>query len=74
MRKWMFYVFLVLLISGCSRAGSGGYTAGDIRGINHMPYVINYMDVNGYGGPIWAHMERVVAIAASCCPINGGRD
>ncbi|WP_426768034.1 DUF3304 domain-containing protein [Erwinia aphidicola] len=51
MRKWMLFVYVVLLVSGCSRAGGGGYTAGDIRGINHMPYVINHMDVNGYGGP-----------------------
>ena len=51
MRKWMLFVFVVFLVSGCSRAGQGGYTAGDIRGINHMPYVINHMDVNGYGGP-----------------------
>ncbi len=37
MRKWMLFVFLVLLVSGCSRAGGDGYTAGDIRGYNHIP-------------------------------------
>ncbi|WP_456310729.1 DUF3304 domain-containing protein [Serratia proteamaculans] len=51
MHKWMLLVFWILLISGCSRSGNGGYTAGDIRGINHTPFVVNYMDVNGYGGP-----------------------
>ena len=44
-------VFLILFISGCSQTGGNGYTAGDIRGINHMPYVINSMNVNGFGGP-----------------------
>ncbi len=52
MRKWMLFVFLVLLVSGCSRAGGGGYTAGDIRGINHMQLTSSTtFDVNGYGGP-----------------------
>ncbi len=51
MRKWKLFVFLFFLISGCSRVGANGYTGGDIRGINHMPYVINHVSVNGYGGP-----------------------
>ncbi|KMV67870.1 hypothetical protein AI28_05125 [bacteria symbiont BFo1 of Frankliniella occidentalis] len=31
MHKWMLFVFLVLLVSGCSRAGDNEYTAGDLR-------------------------------------------
>ncbi len=36
MRKWMLFVFLVLLVSGCSRAGDNEYTAGDLRANNHV--------------------------------------
>ncbi|MEI2627973.1 DUF3304 domain-containing protein [Erwinia aphidicola] len=52
MRKWMLFVFVVLLVSGCSRAGGGGYTAGDIRGYNHTQQGINHFTVNGYGGGV----------------------
>ncbi|WP_264273041.1 DUF3304 domain-containing protein [Duffyella gerundensis] len=48
---WIWVICLVLSVSGCSQPGGNGYTAGDIRGINHMPYVINSMNVNGFGGP-----------------------
>ena len=52
MRKWMLFVYVVLLVSGCSRAGGGGYTAGDIRGYNHTQQGINHFTVNGYGGGV----------------------
>jgi len=52
MRKCMLFVFVVLLVSGCSRAGGGGYTAGDIRGYNHTQQGINHFTVNGYGGGV----------------------
>jgi len=48
----MLFVFVVLLVSGCSRAGGGGYTAGDIRGYNHTQQGINHFTVNGYGGGV----------------------
>jgi hypothetical protein len=51
MFKRIFIILAVLMISGCSRAGNSDYTAGDIRGINHTPVVINYVKVNGHGGP-----------------------
>ena len=51
MLKRIFIILAVLMISGCSRAGNNDYTAGDIRGINHTPFVINYVKVNGHGGP-----------------------
>ena len=52
MRKWMLFVFVVFLVSGCSRAGGDGYTAGDIRGYNHTQQGINHFTVNGYGGGV----------------------
>ncbi|WP_456310727.1 DUF3304 domain-containing protein [Serratia proteamaculans] len=52
MRQWILFVLLVLLISGCSQAESGGYTAGDLRGYNHTQQGINYFRVNGYGGGV----------------------
>ncbi len=53
MHKWMLVVVLVFfLVSGCSRAGGGGYTAGDIRGYNHTQQGINHFTVNGYGGGV----------------------
>ncbi|MBK4726477.1 DUF3304 domain-containing protein [Pantoea agglomerans] len=52
MRQWMLFVLLVLLMSGCSQAESGGYTAGDLRGYNHTQQGINYFRVNGYGGGV----------------------
>jgi len=52
MRKWMFFVFLVLLVSGCSRAGNNEYTAGDLRAKNHVAgQTINWFKVNGYRAP-----------------------
>lgn len=51
MNKRMLLVLAALLVAGCSRAGDGDYTAGDMRGINHTPDVINYFMVNGMGGP-----------------------
>ncbi|WP_419963316.1 DUF3304 domain-containing protein [Pantoea vagans] len=49
--RWLILAVAILFTSGCSHAGGGGYTAGDIRGINHTPNVINYVKVNGRGGP-----------------------
>ena len=74
MRKWISLLSLVFLVSGCSQVGGNGYTAGDIRGINHMPYVINSMNVNGFGGPNMGAYGEGADIAASCCRINGRRD
>ena len=52
MRKWMLFVFLVLLVSGCSRAGDNEYTAGDLRAKNHVAgQSINWFKVNGYRAP-----------------------
>ncbi|MDR7344987.1 hypothetical protein J2X14_003429 [Pantoea alhagi] len=51
MRKRIFTILVILMMSGCSQAGSSDYTAGDIRGINHTANVINYVKVNGRGGP-----------------------
>ncbi|UAN18656.1 MULTISPECIES: DUF3304 domain-containing protein [Enterobacter] len=45
------FLLLMLIVSGCSRAGDESYTSGDIGGINHTSAVINYVKVNGYGGP-----------------------
>ena len=49
--RWLILAVTIVFISGCSHAGDGDYTAGDIRGINHTPNVINYVKVNGRGGP-----------------------
>ncbi|MEI2627968.1 DUF3304 domain-containing protein [Erwinia aphidicola] len=52
MRKWMLFVFVVLLVSGCSRAGDNEYTAGDLRAKNHVAgQTINWFKVNGYRAP-----------------------
>ncbi|MCX0499595.1 DUF3304 domain-containing protein [Erwinia billingiae] len=48
--KLVFLMF-VFFVSGCSHAGDDDYTAGDIGGINHTSSAINYVKVNGYGGP-----------------------
>ncbi|MBU9809856.1 DUF3304 domain-containing protein [Rahnella sp. SL6] len=47
------FVFLMFIffVSGCSHAGDDGYTSGDIGGVNHTSSAINYVKVNGYGGP-----------------------
>lgn len=42
----------LLIISGCSQANSDGYTAGDLRGVNHTEQGINHFSVNGYGGSL----------------------
>jgi hypothetical protein len=49
--KMLIFILVTLLVSGCSRAENDDYTAGDIRGINHTENVINYVKVNGHGGP-----------------------
>lgn len=47
-----FTALVLLMISGCSQAKSDDdYTSGDISGINHTSAAINYVKVNGYGGP-----------------------
>jgi hypothetical protein len=51
MIKRMSVILTILIISGCSGAANDDYTAGDIRGINHTSNVINYVKVNGHGGP-----------------------
>lgn len=52
MRQWMLFGLLVLLISGCSQAENGGYTAGDLRAKNHVSgQTINWFKVNGYRAP-----------------------
>ncbi|MEG1465205.1 MAG: DUF3304 domain-containing protein [Hafnia sp.] len=47
------FVFLMFIffVSGCSHASDDGYTSGDIGGVNHTSSAINYVKVNGYGGP-----------------------
>ncbi|HHL9084107.1 DUF3304 domain-containing protein [Escherichia coli] len=45
-------LMILFAVSGCSMArNSGDYTAGDINGINHTNKAINYLHINGYGGP-----------------------
>ncbi|UDQ82505.1 DUF3304 domain-containing protein [Erwinia rhapontici] len=44
-------VAVAILLSGCSHASGEGYTSGDIAGVNHTSSAINYVKVNGYGGP-----------------------
>ncbi|MGL5697789.1 MAG: DUF3304 domain-containing protein [Kluyvera sp.] len=47
-----FLIMISLVMSGCSVAKNGSnYTAGDIGGINHTSFPVNYVKVNGYGGP-----------------------
>lgn len=47
-----FTALVLLMISGCSQAkDDDDYTSGDISGINHTSAAINYVKVNGYGGP-----------------------
>ena len=49
MFKRLFVILLILTVSGCSRAGNEGYTAGDIRAKNHVAgQSINWFKVNGY--------------------------
>jgi len=52
-------VAVAILLSGCSHAGDEGYTAGDLRGFNHMTNSgVNSFSVNGYGGTLTGN---------SCC-------
>ncbi|MEY8709129.1 DUF3304 domain-containing protein [Mangrovibacter phragmitis] len=51
MNKKAVWLVPLWLLAGCAGAGYGDYTAGDLRGINHTPNVINFVKVNGYGGP-----------------------
>jgi len=52
MCKWIVFALSVLVISGCSRAGGGDYTAGDLRAKNHViGQSINWFKVNGYYAP-----------------------
>ncbi|WP_226570254.1 DUF3304 domain-containing protein [Mangrovibacter yixingensis] len=51
MNKKIVWLVPLWLLAGCAGAGYGDYTAGDLRGINHTPNVINFVKVNGYGGP-----------------------
>ncbi|WP_252184424.1 DUF3304 domain-containing protein, partial [Escherichia coli] len=45
-------LMILFAVSGCSMArNSGDYTAVDINGINHTDKAINYIHINGYGGP-----------------------
>ncbi|QLN21287.1 DUF3304 domain-containing protein [Escherichia coli] len=45
-------LMILFVISSCSMAkNSGDYTAVDINGINHTDTAINYLHINGYGGP-----------------------
>jgi len=49
MFKGLFFAMVVLLIAGCSQAGSNNYTAGDLRAKNHVDgQTINWFKVNGY--------------------------
>ena len=55
------FVFLLFIffVSGCSHASDEGYTAGDLRGFNHMADSgVNSFSVNGYGGTLTGN---------SCC-------
>ncbi|MDR7344986.1 hypothetical protein J2X14_003428 [Pantoea alhagi] len=58
MLKRIFTILVILMMSGCSQAGSGDYTAGDIRGFNHTRQGVNHFTVNGYGGRLTGN---------SCC-------
>ncbi|WP_353614161.1 DUF3304 domain-containing protein [Mangrovibacter phragmitis] len=51
MNKKAVWLVPLWLLAGCAGAGYGDYTAGDLRGINHTPNVINFVKINGYGGP-----------------------
>ncbi|WP_230474295.1 DUF3304 domain-containing protein [Gibbsiella quercinecans] len=55
-------LLILFLVSGCSQVNrDGGYTAGDLSGINHMADSgINSFSVNGYGGTLTGN---------SCCII-----
>lgn len=47
-----FLWLILMVVSGCSRADNEGYTAGDIRAINHVKDIgINGFSVNGYYVP-----------------------
>ncbi|AWV44690.1 hypothetical protein CD201_08980 [Hafnia alvei] len=55
------FVFLMFIffVSGCSHASDDDYTAGDLRGFNHMvDSGVNSFTVNGYGGTLTGN---------SCC-------
>ncbi|UAN18653.1 MULTISPECIES: DUF3304 domain-containing protein [Enterobacter] len=53
------FLLLILFVSGCSHASDEGYTAGDLRGFNHMADSgVNSFSVNGYGGTLTGN---------SCC-------
>ncbi|QCA06318.1 DUF3304 domain-containing protein [Pantoea vagans] len=56
--RWLILAVTIVFISGCSHAGDGDYTAGDIRGFNHTQHGINHFSVNGYGGRLTGN---------SCC-------
>ncbi|QCA06319.1 DUF3304 domain-containing protein [Pantoea vagans] len=48
--RWLILAVAILFTSGCSHAGGGGYTAGDLRAKNHVSgQTINWFKVNGYG-------------------------
>ncbi|WP_188469203.1 DUF3304 domain-containing protein [Hafnia psychrotolerans] len=45
-------VAVAILLSGCSQASDEGYTAGDLRAVNHVDGIgINGFSVNGYPVP-----------------------
>ena len=45
-------VAVAILLSGCSQASDDGYTAGDLRAVNHVDGIgINGFSVNGYHVP-----------------------
>nr|WP_249415758.1 DUF3304 domain-containing protein [Citrobacter freundii] len=47
-----FLWLILMVVSGCSRVDNEGYTAGDIRAINHVKDIgINGFSVNGYYVP-----------------------
>ncbi|WP_419963315.1 DUF3304 domain-containing protein [Pantoea vagans] len=56
--RWLILAVTIVFISGCSYAGGGDYTAGDIRGFNHTQHGINHFSVNGYRGRLTGN---------SCC-------
>lgn len=50
-------VAAAILLSGCSHASDDGYTAGDLRGFNHMAdSAVNSFSVNGYGGTLTGNL------------------
>ncbi|WP_419246769.1 DUF3304 domain-containing protein [Serratia sp. NFX21] len=52
MIKWLFIFLTILVVPGCSGAGSNDYTAGDLRAKNHVAgQNINWFSVNGHRAP-----------------------